>query len=162
MTIEERFSMELTVPSKEDLSLDVVSANGPNGEFMSDNELMYMQKLKDNEALLEYYATIKEGLTSLFIQAKISDGKYKIDGATNASDALKLAGEIIPEVGGILVKVSEIMEWKEEKNITDKLKKISALVPDESRTIISESVASKLTIKRRQFIQDLKMDELKF
>ena len=111
---------------------------------------------------MEYYATIKEGLTSLFIQAKISDGKYKIDGATNASDALKLAGEIIPEVGGILVKVSEIMEWQEEKNITEKLKKISALVPDESRTVISESVASKLTIKRRQFIQDLKMDELKF
>ena len=93
---------------------------------------------------------------------KISDGKYKIDGATNASDTLKLAGEIIPEVGSILVKLSEIMELAEEKQITDKLKKISLLVPDESRSIISEYVASKLTLKRRKFIQELKMDELKF
>jgi hypothetical protein len=150
------------VQTTDDMNSENISACGPNGEFMSDNELAYMQRLKDNEALLEYYATIKEGLTSLFIQAKISDGRYKIDGATSASDALKLAGEIIPEVGGILVKVSEIMEWHEEKNITEKLKKISALVPDESRTFISESVASKLTIKRRNFIQNLKMDELKF
>lgn len=98
----------------------------------------------------------------MFIQAKISDGKFKIDGATNASDALKLAGEIIPEVGGVLVKVSEIMELAEEKQIIDKLKKISLLVPDDSRSIISEYVASKLTIKRRAYIQDLKMEELKY
>jgi hypothetical protein len=74
-----------------------------------------LSHLKDNEALLGYYTTILEGLNSLFIQAKIADGKFKIDGATNASDALKLAGEIIPEVGGILVKVSEILELAEEK-----------------------------------------------
>ena len=129
---------------------------------MSDQDLAYLAQLKDNEALLEYYSTIKEGLNSLFIQAKISNGKYKVDGATNASDTLKLAGEIIPEVGGILVKVSEIMEIAEEKQITDKLKKISLLVPDDSRSIISEYVASKLTIKRRQYIQALKMDAFKY
>jgi len=92
-----------------------MSTKGPNGEFISDNELTYLAQLKDNEALLVYYSAIKEGLSSLFIQAKISDGKYKIDGGSNSSDALKLAGEIIPEVGGILVKVSEIMELVEEK-----------------------------------------------
>ena len=120
-----------------------------------------MSKLKDNEALLEYYSTIKEGLNSLFIQAKISDGKYKIDGATSASDTLKLAGEIIPEVGGVLTKLSEIMEIANEHAITDKLKKISMLVPDEMRGIISEYVADKLTIKRRAYIENLKMDTLK-
>jgi hypothetical protein len=72
--------------------------------------LAYLAKLNDNEALLEYYTTMKEGLISLFIQAKISGGNYKIDGATTSSDTLKLAGEIIPEVGSVLVKVSELME----------------------------------------------------
>jgi len=36
------------------------------------------------------------------------------------------------------------------------------LVPDDSRGIISEYVASKLTIKRRNYIQDLSMEELKY
>lgn len=38
-----------------------------NGDFLNDNELNYLQNLKDNEALLEYFTTIKEGLNSLFI-----------------------------------------------------------------------------------------------
>ena len=133
---------------------------GQNGEFLSDNELNYLANLKNNEALLEYYSTIKEGLNSLFIQAKISDGKYKIDGATTASDTLKIAGEIIPEVGGVLVKLSELMEIANEHVITEKLKKISMLVPDEMRGLISEYVASKITIKRRAYIETLKMEIL--
>ena len=54
------------------------------------------------------------------------------------------------------------MELAEEKQITDKLKKISLLVPDDSRSIISEYVASKLTIKRRIYIQELKMEVFKY
>ena len=120
-----------------------------------------MSKLSDNEALLEYYTTVKEGLTSLFIQAKISDGKYKIDGATTSSDALILAGEIIPEVGCILSKLGEMMELKNEMQILEKLKKISYLIPDEIRSYIADYVATKLTINRREYIESLKMEELK-
>ena len=128
---------------------------------MSDCQLAYISKLNDNEALLEYYTTVKEGLISLFIQAKISGGNYKIDGATACTDTLKLAGEIIPEVGSILVKVSELMEINNEKQITDKLKKISSLIPDEMRSMIAEYMATKITINRRQYIEDLNICELK-
>lgn len=73
-----------------------------------------MSHLKDNGALLVYYTTFLECLNSLFIQAKISDGNFKIDGSRNASDALKLAREIIKKFGGILTKVSDIMGIAEE------------------------------------------------
>lgn len=45
--------------------------NGTNideeDEFLNDNELFFMQNLNRNEALLEYYHYIQEGLCSLFI-----------------------------------------------------------------------------------------------
>ena len=59
----------------------------------------YLSHLSRNEALLEYYQTINEGLCSLFIQAKISDGNFKIDGGTAQTTALSTVGELIPEVG---------------------------------------------------------------
>jgi len=64
-------------------------------------------------------------------------------------------------VGGVLVKLSEIMEIANENAITDKLKKISMLVPDEMRGIISDYVAVKITIMRRAYIENLKMETLK-
>ena len=51
--------------------------------YLSDNELYYLQKLSNNEALLEYFHYLQEGLVSLFIRAKISDGEYKVDGETS-------------------------------------------------------------------------------
>ena len=55
-----------------------------------------------------------------------------------------------------------MMEIANEHVITDKLKKISMLVPDEMRGLISEYVASKITIKRRAYIETLKMEILKY
>lgn len=83
-------------------------------EFLTDEELYFLQHLSNNEALLEYYHYIQEGLCSIFIQAKIVDGKFKIDGASDASTALSIAGEIIPEVGGVLTKIAAVMEFRNE------------------------------------------------
>jgi hypothetical protein len=55
-----------------------------------------------------------------------------------------------------------MMEAYNEKQIQDKLKKISSLVPDDMRGIIADYVASKLTINRRGYIQNLSRDELKY
>ena len=52
------------------------------------------------------------------------------------------------------------MEIANEFAITDKLKKISMLVPDEMRGIISDYVAVKITIMRRAYIENLKMETL--
>ena len=90
-------------------------------EFLSDNELYFLQHLSSNEALLEYYHYVQEGLCSIFIQAKIVDGKFKIDGASNCSTALTIAGEIIPEVGGVLTKIATVMEYANERVIKEKL-----------------------------------------
>ena len=70
--------------------------------FLSDIELYYLQNLSNNEALLEYYHQVQEGLCSIFIQSKIVDGKFKIDGSTDSTNALTIAGEILPEVGSVL------------------------------------------------------------
>lgn len=88
---------------------------------MNDNELLFLQHLQTNEALLEYYHHVQEGLCSLFIQSKIVDGKFKVDGSTNTTTALQLAGELIPEVGGVMVTLGAVMEISNEKEIKTKL-----------------------------------------
>ena len=76
-----------------------------------------------NEVLSDYYFTVQEGLNSIFTQAKITYGhRFKIDGSTAVTSGLQFAGELIPEVGGILKAVGAAMEWKNEKDIEKKLK----------------------------------------
>ena len=53
------------------------------------------------------------------------------------------------------------MEVKNENQILEKLKKISNLIPDEVRSHIADYVATKLTINRRDYIENLNMVELK-
>lgn len=130
-------------------------------EFLSDNELYFLQHLSNNEALLEYYHYIQEGLCSIFIQAKIVDSKFKIDGASDASNALSLAGEIIPEVGGVLTKIAAVMEFRNEQVIKEKLTKMSLLIRDDMKNLIAKYIASKLVIKRRTFLTGLTMDHIK-
>ena len=92
----------------------MVSENLSTDGYLSDNELFYLQNLNKNEALIGYYQSLQEGLCSLFIQAKIANGKFKIDGGTTATTALAFAGEIIPEVGAVLGYIGQIIEYKNE------------------------------------------------
>lgn len=120
-----------------------------------------MQNLSKNEALLEYYHYINEGLCSLFIQSKVAGGRFKIEADTNVSSALKLAGEIIPEVGSILSHIGTALELKNEKEIKKKFHKISLLIRDDQRSLIAQYIATKLTIKRRTYLTKLTMQEVK-
>ena len=56
--------------------------------FMTNNQLYFLSNLHRNEGLMEYYHHLQEGLCSLFIQSKISDGKYKISAGNKMSSAL--------------------------------------------------------------------------
>ena len=75
--------------------------------------------------------------------------------------ALAIAGEIIPEVGGVLTKISAIMEFANECVIRDKLSKISLLIRDDMKNLIAKYIASKLVIKRRTFLTNLSLDDIK-
>ena len=114
-----------------------------------------MQNLSKNEALLEYYHHLCEGLVSLFIQSKVVTGRFKIDGSTPCSSAMQIAGESIPEVGGILSGIGSMLELKNERAITNKLCKINQLIRDDQKNLVAKYVASKLTIKRRSYISSL-------
>lgn len=129
-------------------------------QYLSDNELHFLQKLANNEALLEYFHYLQEGLVSLFIRAKISDGTYKIDGETPAVVALSLAGDIIPEVGNIFKGIGALIEWKNEKEIQGRLKKISQLVRDDQKNLVSEYISSKLLVKRRTYLANLTRSDI--
>jgi len=137
---------------------DVQSLNCDS--YLSDNELHFLQKLPNNEALLEYFHYLQEGLVSLFIRAKISDGKYKIDGETPVVVALGIAGDVIPEVGNIFKGIGAYIEWKNEKEIQSKLNKISQLVRDDQKNQVSEYIASKLVVKRRTYLGNLKPSDI--
>jgi hypothetical protein len=95
---------------------------------------------------LEYYHHVQEGLVSLFIQSKIITGKFKIDGKTQESSALALAGEAIPEVGCVLTTLATVMEVKNTQEIKRKLQKISELIRDDQKNIIAKYISAKLTI----------------
>ena len=130
-------------------------------DYLNDNELYFLQNLSENEALLEYYHHIQEGLCSLFIQSKIVDGKFKVDGSTNTTTALQLAGELIPEVGGVMVTLGAIMEIHNEKDIKVKLQRINQMIRDDQKNLIAKYIAAKLTIKRRTYIGNLTQNDIK-
>ena len=71
-----------------------------------------------------------------------------------------MAGEIIPEVGGIIRGMGAALEWKNEKKIKEKLQKISQLIRDDQKNLIANYIASKLTIKRRTYISSLTREEI--
>ena len=129
--------------------------------FLSDVELYYLQHLSTNEALLEYYHQVQEGLCSIFIQSKIVDGKFKIDGSTTKTNALTIAGEAIPEVGSVLTKIAAVLEYRNELAIKEKLQKISGLVRDDMKNLVAKYIASKLVIKRRTYLTQLTLEEIK-
>jgi hypothetical protein len=114
-----------------------------------------------NEALLEYYHHLQEGLVSVFIQSKIVTGKYKIDCSTPLSSVLKLAGEAIPEVGGVLSGLGSALEFKNERDIKAKLLKINHLIRDDKKNLIAKYIAAKITIKRRNYIAGLTEQEIR-
>jgi len=88
-------------------------------------------------------------------------GKFKIDGATNATEALNLAGDVFPAIGDMLQKVSEVMEGINAEKIENKLLQISKLVPDQHRTDVARNVAVKLTVRRRDYLTALTMEDIK-
>ena len=94
-------------------------------EYLNDNELNFLQHLAKNEALLEYFHQLQEGLCSLFTQSKIANGKFKIDGSTKGTTALQAAGELIPAVGDIMKGAAKGMNFMNEREIRTKLSKIS-------------------------------------
>ena len=63
-------------------------------EYLNDNELYFLENLSLNEALIEYFHCMQEGLCCLFTQSKVLDGKYKfvINPKTPLSSALGIAG----------------------------------------------------------------------
>ena len=129
--------------------------------FLSDVELYYLQHLSNNEALLEYYHQVQEGLCSLFIQSKIVDGKFKIDGSNEVTNTLTIAGEIIPEVGSVLTQIAAVMEYKNELVIKEKLSKISVMIRDDMKNLVAKYIASKLVIKRRTYLTNLTQEDIR-
>lgn len=66
-----------------------------------------------------------------------------------------MAGEFIPEVGSILQYIGNIIELKNENDIKKRLQKVSQLIRDDQKNLISKYVAAKLTINRRSYIEQL-------
>ena len=91
----------------------------------------------------------------MFIQSKIVDGKFKIDGSNEVTNTLTIAGEIIPEVGSVLTQIAAIMEYKNELVIKEKLSKISVMIRDDMKNLVAKYIASKLVIKRRTYLTNL-------
>jgi hypothetical protein len=84
-----------------------------------------------------------------------------VDGQTKTTSALTLAGELIPEVGSILVSLSSAIELNNEREIKLKLQKINQLIRDDQKNLIAKYIAAKLTIKRRSYIANLSMTDIK-
>jgi len=55
-------------------------------------------------------------------------------------------------VGWIISGIGKSLEFKNEKDIKDKLNKISQLIRDDQKNLIARYIASKLTIKRRTYL----------
>lgn len=100
-------------------------------------------------------------MCSLFIQSKIVDGKFKIDGSNEATNALTIAGEIIPEVGSVLTQIAQVMEYKNELVIKEKLSKISVMIRDDMKNLVAKYIASKLVIKRRAYLTNLTSEDIR-
>jgi uncharacterized membrane protein YgaE (UPF0421/DUF939 family) len=84
-----------------------------------------------------------------------------IDGATPLSTALQLAGEAIPEVGGVLSGLGSVLVLKNEREIKAKFQKINQLIRDDQKNLIAKFIACKLTIERRNYISGLTDQEIK-
>ena len=61
----------------------------------------------------------------MFMQSKIANGKFKIDGSSKATSALHFAGEIIPAVGDIMQTTAKGIDFINEREIRTRLSKIS-------------------------------------
>lgn len=73
---------------------------------------------------------------------------------------MQLAGDAIPEVGGIIKGLGSMLELKNERDIINKLRKINQLIRDDQKNLVAKYVASKLTIKRRTYISSLTDNEI--
>ena len=54
------------------------------------------------------------------------------------------------------------MDLKNEKEVNEKLRTLTAQIPIDLRNIISKYVAKKLVIMRRDFISGLTIEDIKF
>ena len=72
-----------------------------------------------------------------------------------------MAGELIPEVGSILSYIGQAIELKNEVEIKKRLNKMSQLIRDDQKNLIAKYVASKITIKMRKAIENLKIEDIK-
>jgi len=98
--------------------------------FISEDENHFIDCISNNDALREYYETLLEGLSCLFLQSKVAnDGFLKIDSETASSKALQSAGELIPAVGNLMKGLGLVLEAYNEKEIKKKYKEISNLIP---------------------------------
>ena len=74
-----------------------------------------MNNITNNEALYEYFYAVQEGINSLILCSKVHiGGKFGIDGSTDVSEALAIAGEVIPEVGIVLKALAGSINIKNE------------------------------------------------
>lgn len=53
------------------------------------------------------------------------------------------------------------LEWQNELDIKHRLKTISQLVPDDQKNLIAKYIASKLTIKRRTYLTQISLTDIK-
>jgi len=129
--------------------------------ILNTNDLYFLQNLCINEALMDYYHTLEDGMTSLFAQSKIAKGKFKIDGGSKATCGIILLGELIPEVGNILIAIGECAEGVKEDKIRQKLIRMSAMIKDDFKNSIAKDISGSLTVKRRSYITNLTFQDLK-
>lgn len=73
---------------------------------------------------------------------------------------LEAASEIIPVVGSALKIAAKAKQFKDRLDIQNNMKKISSLIPFTLADLIARYIASKLTIKRRNFITNLTYEDV--
>mmetsp|Transcript_14502 Transcript_14502/g.22508 ORF Transcript_14502/g.22508 Transcript_14502/m.22508 type:complete len:127 (-) Transcript_14502:451-831(-) len=95
------------------------------------------------------------------MSSSLASAKFKIDGDTNATEALSLFGDYAPLFGDVFKKVSEILVTINQEELENRLVSVQKLVPT-SVDEVAKSIALKLTIRMRDYITKLKMADISY
>ena len=66
---------------------------------LKDDEKYYISKISKHEGLHQYFFEVRNGLHKLFIKRIVPNKKFNINTEVGYTQALLLAGDVIPEVG---------------------------------------------------------------
>jgi hypothetical protein len=135
----------------------------PDLQVLNDHEMAYVAVLQNNEALYEYFVSVKDQLAVTLMQAKIHlNGRVSCAGKNSMTTAVK-AASIIPIVGKISNSLSQQMTTSDTYNenmIRERLLRWKGLFQTEQVTQVCYLIAAGLTLAQRQLIPTLQSDSL--